>query len=232
MKRLLTFALLPLLALAVHHASAADADAKAAQEAKEALQTLNDFVGTWDGDGKLKAKTWAESLEWGWNFKSPEPRMVLKFKDSKAFKTAEVRYVAEKKEFEATVVDLKDQKKVFTGKLNKDTLLLERTDAESKAAERLKLNAIDNGARISANLSHKAEGKTAYVPDFDVSYSNKAVSFAPGQKKPECIVSGGIGNGTVTHNGKTYYICCSGCRDAFNANPDKFVKEWEAKGKK
>jgi hypothetical protein len=158
--------------------------------------------------------------------------MVLKFKDNKAFKTAEIRWDAEKKEFEATVVDLKDAKKVFIGKLVKDTLTFERTDEDSKAIERLKINSIDNGARISANLSHKPADKTAYATDFDVSYANKAVSFAPGVKKPECIVSGGVGNGTVTHNGKTYYICCSGCRDAFMANPDKFVKEWEAKGKK
>jgi YHS domain-containing protein len=23
--------------------------------------------------------------------------------------------------------------------------------------------------------------------------------------------------------GKTYYVCCSGCRDEFNANPQKYI---------
>jgi YHS domain-containing protein len=29
--------------------------------------------------------------------------------------------------------------------------------------------------------------------------------------------------------GKTYYFCCSGCRDEFNASPAKYVKEYEEK---
>jgi hypothetical protein len=33
--------------------------------------------------------------------------------------------------------------------------------------------------------------------------------------------------------GKTYYVCCSGCRSEFNANPEKYIKEYEeAKAKK
>ena len=32
---------------------------------------------------------------------------------------------------------------------------------------------------------------------------------------------------------KTYYVCCGGCRDAFNDNPEKFIKEYnERKAKK
>jgi len=27
----------------------------------------------------------------------------------------------------------------------------------------------------------------------------------------------------------TYYVCCSGCRDAFNENPEKYIKEFNAK---
>ena len=55
--------------------------------------------------------------------------------------------------------------------------------------------------------------------------------FAAGDGKPECIVSGGLGTSTVTYKGKQYYVCCSGCRDAFNENPEKFIKELEAKQK-
>jgi YHS domain-containing protein len=32
--------------------------------------------------------------------------------------------------------------------------------------------------------------------------------------------------------GVTYYVCCSGCRDAFNEDPEKYIKEYEAKKKK
>jgi len=33
----------------------------------------------------------------------------------------------------------------------------------------------------------------------------------------------------VSYQGKTYFVCCSGCRDAFNENPEKFVKAAEKK---
>ena len=35
----------------------------------------------------------------------------------------------------------------------------------------------------------------------------------------------------VSYNGKTYYVCCSGCRDEFKASPEKYVKEYEEKKK-
>ena len=54
--------------------------------------------------------------------------------------------------------------------------------------------------------------------------SKDGESFAGGAKKPECIVSGGSANIPVTYMGKTYYVCCSGCRDEFNAEPAKYVK--------
>ncbi|MFM7112038.1 MAG: YHS domain-containing protein, partial [Planctomycetota bacterium] len=42
-------------------------------------------------------------------------------------------------------------------------------------------------------------------------------------------VSGGAGTSTVSFKGETFYVCCSGCRDAFNENPEKYVKEFKAK---
>ena len=32
----------------------------------------------------------------------------------------------------------------------------------------------------------------------------------------------------VAYQGKTYYVCCSGCRDAFRDDPEKYIKEFEA----
>ncbi|MBW3625948.1 MAG: YHS domain-containing protein, partial [Armatimonadetes bacterium] len=29
--------------------------------------------------------------------------------------------------------------------------------------------------------------------------------------------------GTSTHNGKTYYFCCAGCKSTFEKDPEKYV---------
>jgi YHS domain-containing protein len=35
----------------------------------------------------------------------------------------------------------------------------------------------------------------------------------------------------VSYMGQTYYVCCSGCRDAFNENPAKIIAEYKARKK-
>ncbi len=44
-----------------------------------------------------------------------------------------------------------------------------------------------------------------------------------------CVVTGGLGKIAVTYKGQTYYVCCSGCKDAFEENPEKILKEFEAR---
>jgi len=33
------------------------------------------------------------------------------------------------------------------------------------------------------------------------------------------------------YKGVTYYVCCGGCRDAFNENPEKILKDYQARKK-
>ena len=40
-----------------------------------------------------------------------------------------------------------------------------------------------------------------------------------------CIVTGGRGTMEVQHDGKTYYVCCTGCAQAFAANPEKIIAQ-------
>ncbi len=42
----------------------------------------------------------------------------------------------------------------------------------------------------------------------------------------ECVVTGGSASIAVTHKGKTYYVCCSGCKEAFEENPEQILKEY------
>ncbi|MCE9603637.1 MAG: YHS domain-containing protein [Planctomycetia bacterium] len=33
----------------------------------------------------------------------------------------------------------------------------------------------------------------------------------------------------LTYKGKTYYVCCTGCKDLFEAEPEKTIAEYEAR---
>ena len=40
------------------------------------------------------------------------------------------------------------------------------------------------------------------------------------------VVTGGLGTIEVSYDGKSYYVCCTGCRDYFNENPKQVLKEY------
>jgi YHS domain len=235
MKRLLLFGMLVAFAVVAHTAEAQDK--KKIDELKKGLQALNDFVGVWNGDGKAgptKPKiTWAEQLEWGWKFKGDDVWMVLKIKDGKVFKGGDLKYIPSKKNFELVMTDASDQKRTYEGAIEKDYLTLVSVDAGTKETHRLKINVAGDGVRLNMAVDKAKSGSKLFAQEYVVGYGMEGAGLGSKGKEIECIVSGGRGTGTVSYKGQTYYICCSGCRDAFNENPEFYVKQWEAKkGKK
>ena len=50
-----------------------------------------------------------------------------------------------------------------------------------------------------------------------------------GGNQRECVVTGGQGTIAVKHKGKTWYVCCEGCRQAFEDSPDEIIAAYLAK---
>ncbi len=59
----------------------------------------------------------------------------------------------------------------------------------------------------------------------EVGYTRQGIAFAAGESGPVCIVTEGRGTIQVSYKGKTYHVCCSGCRDLFNENPEAVLAE-------
>lgn len=212
-------------------AVAADKD----DPAKKALQDVGDFVGDWKGNGEAKAggKTalWKETLSWGWKFKGGDAWIALEAKDGKHITSGELRYDPEKKVYQLTAKDADKTTQVYEGKLDKGKLVLTRKDAGTGDVHRLTLFTLADGARMTLQAEVQAKGKGLFATRYKVTATKEGESFAGGGKKPECVVTGGLGKTQVSYMGKTYYVCCSGCLDEFNANPKKYVDEYERKKK-
>jgi hypothetical protein len=232
MKRLLTLALLPVLVVALSQDTVAQ-DAKKLEATKAALQAFNEFIGTWSGDGKAeKPKSqWAENIEWGWRFKGDDCWLTFKVKDGKFVKSADLKWMPEKQKYQMTVTDAKDEKATYEGEMEKEYLTMERIDPKTKEQQRIVMFNAGDGVFFNYRYHVGPEGRKVLPKVYEVRAKKEGAVFAKGQKGPECVVSGGLGTGTVTYMNKTYYICCSGCRDAFNENPEKYVKAFEAKKK-
>jgi hypothetical protein len=211
------------------------ADAGGKKEPKEALQALQDFIGGWKGSG-TNVKTnqiWRESIAWSWRFKGKDAWLTVDFENSKLFKHGEMRWLPDKSKYQLTLTDLKDKKNVYEGELAKGVLNLERLDPQTKNVDLLKINTAADGIRLIYNFAQRPEGRTLAFKTYQLGYTKEGESFGgtAANKKPECVVTGGLGTIAVSYMGTTYYVCCSGCRDAFNENPAKIVKEYLAKKK-
>jgi hypothetical protein len=239
MKRLLGLGLtLGLMACAAPVLAAPPTDK---EKTKEALLALQEFIGDWKGNGgpdKPKpAPTdpiWSEKMAWTWRFKGDDVWIAFDVKDGKLLKGGEVRYLLDKKKYQITTVDKDDKKLVYQGEYDtdKNILTVERVDPDSKETQRLEMNTAAEGVRLIYRVSHKKDGTTVYIKDYLVAATKEGESLGAKEKKNECVVSGGLGTMTVTFKGETFYVCCSGCKDAFNENPEKYIAEFKAKKKK
>ncbi len=242
MKRIIVLCSLPVVLICAGFTPAAgDAtsahDKETKRACKKALQALNDLIGNWRGTGEpngtreeKQRNFWQEKIAWEWRFQSKDVFLRAAFDKSKHFTAAELRYVPDKQRYQLTVTTPDKEKLIFEGTLDNKRLTLERSDAKKKETQRLVLMLLHFNRHVY-RYEVKAEDRAVFREIYRVGATKEGVDFAYGDDKPECVVSGGLGTMPVTYKGKTYYVCCSGCRDAFRDDPEKYIKEFEERKK-
>jgi hypothetical protein len=204
-------------------------------DAKEALQALQEFIGNWEKGNATHKKqgNWTEKASWSWRFKGKDVWLTFDLDGSKLYKGGEVRFLPAKSKYELTLIDKAGKKAAFEGELKKSTLTVEHLNPDTSDTEQLKMNIAGGGDRLVYSLWVKPDGRTQFFKQLEVGYTRQGVTFGieAGGKKPVCVVTGGLGTSTVSYMGVTYYVCCSGCRDAFNENPAKIIADFNKKKK-
>jgi ribosomal protein L24E len=230
-----------LLAAAASLAGAADPPKPSPQEAakaKRALQEVQDFMGIWNLEGTQKVgprtEAWKEKVDWAWKFKTDVPTVKVTFGEGKGkyFAGGELTYAVAKKRYLLTLSRPDKSKVDFTGQLKVGALKMEGKDAKTGDVYRLTMNTVADGIRFALKVERQEGGKGPFETAFTMNGNKEGESLGAAAKKPECVVTGGLGKMTVSYNGKTYYVCCSGCREEFNANPKKYVEEYEKRKNK
>lgn len=204
----------------------------------EGLQPLNEFVGTWNGVGgpdkprpDPKDPVWKETIDWSWRFKGNDAWLSLTVKDGKHVSAGEIRFRPDRRDYLLRLVDDKSKPAEFTGRMEKGYLVFERLDAGSGESQQITMNTAGDGVRFIYRYAAKPKGRTVFTKVYQVAASKAGESLGAGGKKNECIVTGGLGTIPVSFMGETYWVCCTGCRDAFNDDPAKFVRAFKEKKK-
>ncbi len=205
-----------------------------ATDPRQALQPFNDLIGTWRVTGTPEGKPrtfWTEEMTWAWQFKGSDAWLSLAADKGKYFTRGELRTLGDKEVYQLTLTTPAKESRTFTGKLDDRRLTLTREDDKTKETQQIVVTLL-HANRFLFDYAVKPQGKTLFAKQYRVGATKEGVSFAEGDGKPECIISGGLGTIRVTYKGQTYYVCCSGCRDEFNAEPEKYIKEYEEAKKK
>ena len=201
---------------------------------------LEYLVGSWRGQGvsrddpALKFRGWTETHLWGWSFADGKPvGLTLRAEGSKLLSTATLTFDEDRQVFrlKAQTTGPEKEAHIYEGALDDSgkLLTLDRVGlAPDQPGERLTFRPNANSIRYTLGIERKSPRATRYSRSIEVGLTKEGESFAAGSsatEAPKCLVTGGAATLTVAHQGRTYPICCSGCRDEFLENPDKYVKK-------
>jgi hypothetical protein len=244
---MLVFALLATWISAHPTAPVCGCDAPKTVAPKEALQPFNVLIGSWRGSGapdgtkeERLAGAWDETIAWEWKFKDKDAWMEVTFAKGKYFTKGELRYTPDDKDakepaprFTLTLTGTDKSASTYVGGLSdkNKVLTLTRTGGPASEEQRLVFSLLHHNRHLYRFETRPAGTAVAFTRKYQVGATKEGVAFADVPKGPECIVSGGLGTMKVVYKGKNYFVCCSGCRDEFRADPEKYIKEAEAKAK-
>jgi YHS domain-containing protein len=202
-------------------------------EVKQALSEFNSLIGGWRGVGMIKRNSrkgaWSETAEWVWKFSPEQSGIAYEVKDGKFLKSALLSYDPKTKSYRLATVLPDRTTRDYTGTLQKETLVLESKPDSAGAIYRVSVRRL-NEKRTLVLFEQRNQGQSFYYRLAEVGYTRAGTRLAtPGSGGPECIVTGGAGTIAVSYQGKTYYVCCSGCKQAFEEDPETFIAEAKQK---
>jgi hypothetical protein len=212
------------------------ADGKRLAAEKEQLARIQQLVGNWRGVGQPQRGStrdnWVERADWSWRFDDKQVTLVATLPSGRFFR--ELRLMAAERDGQfrlvATSSDDDVQTVEYTGLLDEaDRLTLSAQSPPAGYPARMSFRFVAGGDRLLVLLESRSPTSDQFVRLAEVGYTRQGSGFGRGSQGRECVVTGGLGTIEVTHEGKTYYVCCTGCRDYFNDNPAEVLAEYAAR---
>lgn len=210
-----------------------------------ALKPIQIMLGTWQGIIRNASRN--EVHDWVWDLKSDPvfPALVLSVPEGEFFSSARITYDPRIDQYLMTTEDAEGLKRSFTGNFIAEPRNVPSEDGKSvERTFQLELTEVDDETRSTRyqyvfKQQHnnrylvdvkRARGRAAFRLVDVIGSQRDGVSFAKADDDygdKTCIISGGLGTSTVSYKGKTYYVCCSGCKAAFEDEPERWIARLE-----
>jgi len=212
-----------------------------------AMQPLQVMLGKWRGTTNKEFKGFkaVEELEWIWDFRTSraQPALTVSSDKSPYIREGRLTYLPSDEQFQFTAKTPEGIEHVMKGKFVSEPE--EFTGDDNKPQKKYKLSLIEqasdqpeawqvdfdqqeNNRYLVKVFRKKGAGSFQLVDTIGTQRQGTSVAANDedyGEKK--CIISGGLGTMTVSYNGKSYYVCCTGCQAAFNDDPKRWLAKME-----
>ncbi len=208
-----------------------------------ALKQLGLLVGDWRGIGLPKRSSrsgaWTEKAGCVWQFKKGTPTLVLTSAKSKLVRRLEIGFDQARQRYTARAQLATEQRaRTFVAPVSKDKRKLVFSESvpksasnpdyqpDAKGTHRLTLRLLSEKRVLI--LVERGQSRLRRVAEIGFTRSGSSIVTRK-SKGRECVVTGGAGTIAVTHKGKTYYVCCSGCQQAFRDDPEGVLADYRAR---
>ena len=218
---------------------------KQVDDVKKALKPIQVVLGPWHAIID-KTKTY-EDLQWVWDWKTDraQPALTMTTKeDGEYFKSVRLTYLVEDEKFQMTLTDKEGKQRVLQGVFTEEPTDKPGEDKKQTPQRTFKLQLTEQGdAKDRWQVVMNQQDNNRYLLElsrlrgknfvrFDTAASQReGTSFAVNDsdfKEKTCVISQGLGTIQVSHKGKSYWVCCSGCKAAFEEDPEKWIAKFEA----
>jgi YHS domain-containing protein len=198
--------------------------AESRRTAQRALEPFNALVGNWRGVGQPRRMSaqgaWNEQAQWQWKLDKESASVVVLVKDGKLLSEGRLTYDAAPKRFRFDVRLPDGTAATYSGTLDTQQRLELIRDEPNGIQHRITLRMLHDD-RITMLFETRRGESGFFARQAEIGYTRIGGKFAAaGDGYPKCIVTGGRGTIAVRYQGKTYYVCCSGCQQAFEDDPE------------
>jgi YHS domain-containing protein len=215
--------------------AAAIAGDKPDSQQQAQLTKLQALVGSWRGVAQPQrgsAKdSWTEQADWSWDFSQSSPALIATLSQGKYFSRFRLTPSNNDGEYHLAAATSKDeQQQAYSGLLDdQNQFILLADQPREDLPRRLTFRFTAGGDRLLLLMEKQGPAADSFLRIAEIGYTRAGSGFGNIAQGRECILTGGLGTIEVSHNGKTYHVCCTGCRDYFNANPEQTIAEYAAK---
>jgi len=207
------------------------------------LQPIQILLGKWRGTTRREYERFkaVDSHEWVWDLRTdPEqPALVMASDKSPYLRSSRLSWDIAAEKFILTGLDTEGRERRFSGDFTEVPHEITGSDDKQHRVFRLELSENDSAEGEQWQLAiaqqennryllevGKRRGKADFSRFDTVSTQREGTSFAlsdTGYAERTCIISEGLGTTEILWKGRSYWVCCSGCKAAFEEDPDTWI---------